>query len=99
MTMATAVFVGSASAPAHAAGGSASASAGEGEGEGVAEAEGEPLALAEPEGVLLRDALLLPDAETLCDPDEGEIDVLEMVDGSGQLFVDYWSGQQPRTHS
>jgi hypothetical protein len=40
-------------------------------------------------------AWLLPDAETLCDPDQGEIDVLEMVDGNGQLYVDYWSGQQP----
>jgi beta-glucanase (GH16 family) len=33
---------------------------------------------------------LLPDAPALCDPDQGEIDVMEMVNGNGQLYVDYW---------
>ena len=33
-------------------------------------------------------AWLLPDSDTLCDPDQGEIDVLEMVNGNNQLYID-----------
>ena len=33
-------------------------------------------------------AWLLPDSDTLCDPDQGEIDVLEMVNGNNQLYSD-----------
>ena len=44
-------------------------------------------------------AWLLPDSDTLCDPDQGEIDVLEMVNGDRQLYVDYWWQDPAWPHS
>jgi hypothetical protein len=42
---------------------------------------------------------LLPDDPALCDPDAGEIDVMEMVNGNGALYTDYWWQDPSWPHS